>query len=107
MKFLTAASALSMGAVLAHSQTWTANPNGSGDRPKSEFDDDFTTNSLVGTQWTAMDSVKGGNSNTNPASTPGQLTLKGRGTDIWSTANEFNSASRRISGQPGPPRTSP
>jgi hypothetical protein len=72
---------------------WTANADGSGPGPKSAFDDDFTTTTL-GAAWALIDSVKDGHSNSDPAATAGHLTVIGRGSDVWTTANEFNAVYR-------------
>jgi hypothetical protein len=68
---------------------WSANPNGSGLRPQSGSDDDFTADALAGA-WTVRTmsaTVTAGSASTT--ATQDQLTLTGNGNDINTLDNGY------------------
>ena len=73
---------------------WTRNMNGTGPWPKSAQDDDFSSGTL-GLKWNFVDSTKDlPVAPYNFTDSVGQLTLRGRGTDIWLTHNSFTAVYR-------------
>lgn len=79
------------------SYNWTANADGSGARPASLLDDDFSSASTVGSTltgssaagsiWTNVDSV--GDTASAITVSGGKLTLKGHGGDVWNSKNQY------------------
>ncbi len=73
---------------------WTRNANGTGPWPKSAQDDDFSSATL-GPKWIFADSTKNAAAaHFDLTDNTGQLTLTGRGADIWRTQNEFTAIYR-------------
>lgn len=71
---------------------WTATAAGGGVYPKSSFDDDFSANS-IGTAWTFRDADSSASTGTGTIAS-GQLTLSGRGADVWLSQNQFTGVYR-------------
>lgn len=73
---------------------WTLNADGTGRRPTSSSDDDFTSTSIGGS-WTCQDSDNDAGTGTCSQSTNyGSLTLSGRGADVWAANNQFTAVRR-------------
>jgi hypothetical protein len=68
---------------------WSANQNGTGARPTSDRDDDFTDNTL-GSAWTYLDKVGDGQSSYSLTTNADKLTLSARGADTWAGDNAYN-----------------
>lgn len=78
---------LNGGGELNKAYNWTENANGTGAWPKSALDDDFTSASLTGWSW--IDAT--GGADAARSVTGGQLSIKGRGGDVWFGTNQFAS----------------
>ena len=62
---------------------WTSGADGSGRRPASLEDDQFSQPLLDTTAWTYHDHIGDGHSSQSLAANTGQLTLTARGVDVW------------------------
>ncbi|HKP96813.1 MAG TPA: PA14 domain-containing protein [Fibrobacteria bacterium] len=68
---------------------WSSNANGTGSRPASVNDDDFTAD-VLGGPWTFLDlDNDGGTGAHSLTANADQLTLTGRGMDVYGPTNEF------------------
>ncbi len=68
---------------------WTSNADGTGTLPASTQDDDFT-NDALGSSWTFRDNDNDGTTGSYSLTTnTDQLTLVGRGADVWLTNNQY------------------
>lgn len=67
---------------------WSANADGSGARPLSDHDDDFTADAL-GSAWTFLDGDNAAGGSASTVTNQDKLTLTGSGTDINATKNEY------------------
>jgi hypothetical protein len=67
---------------------WTANANGTGARPASGTDDDFTSDAL-GAAWTFQDYDNAAGGAASLTTNADQLTLTGKGAKVWDVVNEF------------------
>jgi hypothetical protein len=73
---------------------WSVNADGTGRRAYSSADDDFTSTTLGGS-WTCQDSDNNtGTGTCDVTSNYGQMTILGRGSDWWTTTNEFTALKR-------------
>lgn len=74
-------------AQIGSSANWSDSANGGGNWPKSGFDDDFT-NDALNAVWKLRDADN--DAGTGQASLTGdQLTLTGRGKDVWLVDNQY------------------
>jgi hypothetical protein len=88
---------IAVGGEAQKSYNWTSGQDGSGTRPASALDDDFSNAATVGTAltgtpasgttWTNVDSVMDTASAISVSG--GKLTLKGRGSDVWNSKNQY------------------
>ncbi len=73
---------------------WTGNADGTGRRPASTTDDDFSSTTLGGS-WTCQDADNNAGTGTCDQTTKyGRLTIQGRGSELWQTTNEFTALRR-------------
>src|SRR3954462_2442328 len=72
---------------------WTSNQDGTGSRPLSTLDDDFS-GSTLGSGWTYLDSIHDGFSNYSLTTKSGKLYLAGRGADVWTGSNAYSAIYR-------------
>ncbi|GEM_PF-4386832 len=89
---------LNSGAELHKSANWSQYDNGGGNWPKSAFDDDFSSNTL-GTKWNIRKNDNGAGNGTGSGSVDvttnaKQLTITGKGADVWLTDNQYTAAWR-------------
>jgi hypothetical protein len=77
------------------SYNWTSAGNGTGTYPLSSTDDDFT-NDALGSAWTFRDADNdAGTGSYSLTTSADQLTLSGRGADVWGSSNQYVAVYRK------------